>query len=154
MHQQPITCSIDCLIPMNVFTIKHTTTHTHKCEAHSLLDLLIRALLSLRPLRMTRVSSDSKLDSSIRLCERDFLRGHESIVPLACAHTTKMFLLSELLMDVSQCVWPHLSVSTGGPKAIKTHTSMSTSTSTAGRFVSSSVVFCYDATPLVAIDVR
>ncbi len=27
--------------------------HTHKCEAHSLLDPLIRALLSLRPLRMT-----------------------------------------------------------------------------------------------------
>lgn len=140
-------CSIDCLIPMNVFTIKRAA----ECEAHSPLDPLIRALLSLRPLRMTRVSSDSKLDSSIRLCERDFLRGHKSIVPLPCAHTTKMFLLSELLMDASQCVWPHLSVSTGGPKAIKTHTR--TDTSTAGRFASSSVVFCYDATALVAIDV-
>lgn len=95
--------------------------HTHEYEPHTPLDPLIRALLSLRPLRTARVSSDSKLDSSIRLCKRDFLRGHKSIVPSPCAHTTKMFLLSELLMDVSQCVWPHLSVSTGGPKAIKTH---------------------------------
>lgn len=136
-----IMCSIDCLIPMNVFTIIRTAPHTHKYEPHSELDPLIRALLSLRPLRTARVSSDSKLDSSIRLCKRDFLRGHKSIVAIA-VHTHNQNVPALWIIDGCQsvCLTTFKCFHGGSKSNQNTHAH-----ARAQLVVSlSSVVFCYD----------